>query len=73
MNKISAVIMAFNEEKNIERCLKSLAFVDEIIVVDNSSLDKTVEIAKKYTKNVFTQKNNPKEIDILKKDRKAHV
>ena len=66
MNKISAVIMAFNEEKNIERCLKSLAFVDEIIVVDNLSLDKTVELSKKYTDKIFTQKNNPKEIDLQK-------
>lgn len=66
MNKISAVVMAFNEEKNIERCLKSLTFVDEIILVDNSSSDKTVEFAKKYTNKVFRQKNNPKEIDIQK-------
>lgn len=66
MNKISAVVSAFNEEKNIERCLKSLSFANEIIVVDNSSLDKTAEIAKKYTKNIYKQKNNPKEIDIQK-------
>jgi len=66
MNKISVVISAFNEEKNLENCLKSLSFADEIIVVDNSSTDRTFEIAKKYTKNVFTQKNNPKQIDIQK-------
>ena len=66
MSKISAVISAYNEEKNIERCLKSLTFADEIIVVDNSSTDKTLEIAKKYTKNVYEQKNNPEEIDFLK-------
>jgi glycosyltransferase involved in cell wall biosynthesis len=66
MSKISAVISAFNEEKNIERCLKSLAFADEIVVVDNSSTDKTAEIAKKYTSRIFTQKNNPAEIDLQK-------
>ena len=66
MSKVSVVISAFNEEKNIERCLKSLSFADEIVVVDNQSLDKTSELAKKYTKNVFTQKNNPKEIDLQK-------
>ncbi|MGA2911250.1 MAG: glycosyltransferase family 2 protein [Candidatus Levyibacteriota bacterium] len=66
MSKISAVISAFNEEKNIERCLKSLSFADEIIVVDNSSSDKTAEIAQKYTSKVFTQKNNPAEIDLQK-------
>jgi len=66
MRKISAVISAFNEEKNIERCLKSLSFADEIVVVDNSSLDKTSEIARKYTKKVFTQENNPNLIDLQK-------
>jgi (heptosyl)LPS beta-1,4-glucosyltransferase len=66
MSKISIVISAFNEEKNIERCLKSLAFADEIVVVDNSSSDNTIEIAKKYTDKVFTQKNNPAEIDLQK-------
>lgn len=66
MSKLSAVIMAFNEEANIENCLKSLSFADEIVVVDNSSADNTKEIAKKYTKNIYTQKNNPKQIDIQK-------
>src|SRR5579862_7963340 len=66
MSKVSAVISAFNEEKNIQRCLESLSFASEIIVVDNSSSDKTAEIAKKYTKKVFTQKNNPSQIDLQK-------
>lgn len=47
-NKISAVIITKNEEKNIERCLKSLTWVDEIVVVDSGSTDKTVEICKQY-------------------------
>ena len=47
--KISAVIITFNEEKNIERCLKSLTEIaDEIIVVDSFSTDKTEEICKNY-------------------------
>lgn len=41
---ISAVIISFNEEKHIERCLKSLTWVDEILVVDAFSKDKTPEI-----------------------------
>jgi glycosyltransferase involved in cell wall biosynthesis len=49
LNKISAVIITFNEEKNIERCLLSLIGVaDEIIVVDSYSTDKTEEICSKY-------------------------
>ncbi len=66
MSKISAVLSVRNEEKNIEKCLKSVLFADEIVVVDNSSTDKTAEIAKKYTKKVFEQKNNPLEVDLQK-------
>ena len=47
--KISALINTLNEEKNIEKCLQSLSWVDEIILVDMYSDDKTIEIAKKYT------------------------
>lgn len=39
--KISAVVLTKNEEKNIERCLKSLDFCDEIIIVDDYSTDST--------------------------------
>lgn len=57
MPKISACIISFNEEKKIEDCLKSLQpVVDEIIVVDSLSTDKTVEIASKYTDNIYNQK-----------------
>lgn len=66
MTKISAVVTVYNEEKNIEKCLKSLKFADEIIVVDNESTDNTVIVSKKYTSKIFTQKNNPREIDIQK-------
>lgn len=46
---ISAVIITFNEERNIDRCLSSLiGIVDEIIVVDSFSKDKTEEICKKH-------------------------
>ena len=56
-NKISAVISAYNEEKNIKECLQSLTFVDEIIVIDNSSTDKTTQIAKKFTSKIYSQPN----------------
>ena len=49
MEKITATIITKNEEKNIRRCLESLQWVDEIIVVDTNSDDKTVEICKQYT------------------------
>lgn len=47
--KISASIITLNEERNIEKCLKSLVgVVDEIVVVDSFSSDKTEEICKKF-------------------------
>lgn len=65
--KISVVISAYNEERLLEDCLVSVQdFADEIIVVDNSSTDRTKEIAKKFTKKVFTQKNDPTSIDLQK-------
>lgn len=51
---ISACIIAKNEEKNIERCLKSLInAVEEIIVVDTGSTDNTIELSKIYGAKVF--------------------
>ena len=47
MLKISAVIIAFNEEKYIEQCIRSLQEVaDEIVVIDSLSTDKTPDICK---------------------------
>lgn len=47
--KLSVLIITFNEERNIERCLKSvLKVADEIVVVDSFSNDKTKEICEKY-------------------------
>lgn len=49
MTKISGVIITFNEEKFIENCIQSIIdVVDEIVVVDSFSTDKTKEICLKY-------------------------
>ena len=55
MPKISVVINTWNEEKNIKRCLESVKWADEVIVVDMSE-DKTLEIAKKMGAKVFSHK-----------------
>lgn len=49
MVKISAVIITFNEERNIKRCLQSLGgIVDEIVVVDSFSTDDTESLCKPF-------------------------
>ncbi|MDP3940879.1 MAG: glycosyltransferase family 2 protein [bacterium] len=58
MKKLSVVISAFNEERNIEECLKSVNFADEIIVIDNQSIDTTAKIAKKHKAKVYEKPNN---------------
>lgn len=58
--KVSVIIPAYNEEKYIGKCLLSLVkqevLPDEIIVVDNNSTDKTVEICKKFPVRIVKEK-----------------
>lgn len=56
MEKISAVVIAKNEEHQIEHCLKSISWLDEIIFVDAESSDNTVNIASFFTAKVFIKK-----------------
>ena len=51
--KISVCITAGNEESNIRRCLESVTWADEIVVVDSFSTDRTVEICREYTERVY--------------------
>lgn len=54
---LSVIAIAKNEEKRIDECLQSVyGWVDEIVVVDDQSTDRTFELAKKYTDKVFTRK-----------------
>ena len=58
-DKVSVIMTTKNEEKHIKNCLKSVKLQTypniEIIVVDNNSIDRTKEIAKKYTNLVFNK------------------
>lgn len=54
--RISAVVNTWNEADNIEDCLKSLVFADEIIVVDMQSTDNTKELASHFTDKIFDYK-----------------
>lgn len=54
---VSVVILAYNEEKNIENCLKSVyKWAEEIFIVDSYSTDRTVEIARRYTDKIYKNK-----------------
>lgn len=44
--QLSVVVIAKNEERNIERCLKSVQWADELLVVDGGSSDQTVALAR---------------------------
>lgn len=57
MNRLSVVIITFNEEENIARCIDSVREVaDEIIVLDSFSTDRTVDIAKAKGASVYQEK-----------------
>ncbi|MCA9400428.1 MAG: glycosyltransferase family 2 protein [Candidatus Omnitrophica bacterium] len=54
---VSVVIIAKNEEKNLPGCLESVhGWADEIIVVDDESIDRTVEIAEQFGAKVFQRR-----------------
>jgi glycosyltransferase involved in cell wall biosynthesis len=53
--KITAIIITKNEEEAIESCLKSISWVNEIIVIDSGSKDQTVKICKAYKAKVVTK------------------
>jgi glycosyltransferase involved in cell wall biosynthesis len=53
MQPISATVITYNEEKNIEEALQSLSWAGEIVVVDSGSTDATLEICRRFTDRVF--------------------
>jgi len=67
MLKISAIIPAYNEDSRIVSTLNQVKpFVDEIIVVDDASLDATADLAKESGATVFTQMKNQGYINAIK-------
>ena len=55
MTGVTAIVITFNEAAHIEAALASLAFADEIIVVDSQSTDDTVSRARRFTDKVIVR------------------
>lgn len=50
---LSVVVITKNEEKMIKACLESVKWADEVIIIDNGSVDRTLEIAQNYTNKIY--------------------
>ena len=57
---LTAIILTKNEEKNIQRCIESLGFCDEVVAVNDQSTDNTLKILKKLKVKILNNKNNLK-------------
>ena len=70
MPKLALLIITFNEEANMQACINSASFVDEIVVVDSGSTDSTVAIAEDLGAKVYYHKMLIKSRDFSKKFQK---
>lgn len=59
MTKITVVINIYNEADVIEKCLESVFWADEIVIIDMESTDESIEICTRYTKKIFTHPHDP--------------
>ena len=53
---LSVVVLTKNEENNIADCLDSVKWADDLVVVDDESSDRTIEIARKFTDKILLRK-----------------
>ena len=53
--KLSLIVITFNEEHNIARCIQSVPFADEVLILDSGSTDKTCEIAESIGAKIIKQ------------------
>jgi glycosyltransferase involved in cell wall biosynthesis len=54
MPRLSVTVIALNQEANLGPCLETVAFADDLVVVDTGSTDRTLEVARTYTPRVFS-------------------
>ncbi len=57
-SSLSIVVLTHNDESKIVDCLECLDFADELIIVDDNSHDRTVELAKQFTNKIFVRELN---------------
>ncbi len=55
MTRLSVTVITWNEEERLRACLESVAWADEIIVVDAESTDKTVQVAREFTDRIWVR------------------
>ena len=53
MSRLSVTVIAWNEEERLRACLESVAWADDLVVIDSGSSDKTVAIAREFTDRVL--------------------
>src|ERR1051325_9908307 len=68
---LTVIIPTFNEEKNIEACLKSVEWAEDILVIDGQSSDSTVPLAEKFQVRVIRTENALAETQRLKAVKQA--
>ncbi|MBU0477081.1 glycosyltransferase family 2 protein [bacterium] len=56
MSNLSAIILTHNSSDTLEKCLESIKWITDIVIVDSGSTDRTIEIAKTYTDRVYYNK-----------------
>lgn len=52
-NNLTVIVLTHNDESRIVDCLEFVSFANELIIIDDDSIDRTTELAKKFTDKIF--------------------